>query len=74
MKYNIISVTFHRNGVSGVPFKLVKFVDPKIGTLNAIVSDYFFAVIDPTDPTNTLRGDWYAKDILAYASLMDKSI
>lgn len=58
---HINSITRHRNGVTAEPFYAVDFVDQEGTPLVAVVfhDAAYVAVFPPSDPTQTMRGDYY---------------
>jgi hypothetical protein len=66
----VVSVVYHRNGVGGQGFHVVKFVEPEYGTLLGVVfpkdtddsvGAVMCSVIDPTDAERCFRGDHYSE-------------
>lgn len=64
----VISHDYHRNGISGQWFVVVKFIDAVYGsliaTINNATDDMF--VIDPLDINNGFSSEHFA-DVLDYA-------
>jgi|PersoiStandDraft_1058852.scaffolds.fasta_scaffold22751_3 hypothetical protein len=62
----VLSVRYHRNGISGIGFCRVDFIEAQNGErLIGIVAEDggFVGVIDPTDATSRWRGNDFAAEL-----------
>lgn len=65
MKLNIESINYHRNGISGAGFHVVRFVDDERPNMLACVFEELdhVAVLDLDDLPQHWRGDEYTPDL-----------
>lgn len=62
----VTSIRYHRNGISGIGFCRVDFIETQNGErlIGLVAEDGgFVGVIDPADPTSGWRGDDFAAEL-----------
>lgn len=64
MKLDIKSIEYHRNGISGVGFHVVRWTENRHNMLACVFKDPgHLAVLDLDDLTQCWRGDHYEADL-----------